>query len=121
MSTLSERVDRLGRAFQELAHTAQDRLESALEVGSKKIDLLGLKRSVDRETRALGELTLQHLRGAPPPGTSLADDPSVRVVVDRLAALEKEVATLEADIQAARHRAAGRGPGPDQPSSTPRS
>ncbi len=115
MSTLGERVDRLGKLFQEIAYNAQDKLESAVEVGSKRIDLMGLRRGVDRETRALGEVALGYLRRGQ--AAELSQDPAAQAAVQRLSSLEAEIRGLEAELEVIRNRRrrAGSGPAPGGP------
>jgi hypothetical protein len=106
MSSLEERLDRLGKALEELARSAQEKIEQAMEIGSRKIDLMNLKRSVDRELIALGQVALVHLRAGTP--EALTADPAAAASTRRLTELEAQIQKLEAEIEAARQNTAGR-------------
>ena len=112
MSSMEQRLDRLGKAIEELARSAQEKFEQAVEVGSKKIDLMSLRRSVDREMIALGQAALTSIRAGR--AEALAGDPAVAASVERLNGFEAEIQRIEAEIEAARRRS-----GPGAPGSTP--
>jgi hypothetical protein len=112
MSSMEQRLDKLGKAIEELARTAQEKIEYAVEVGSKKIDLLSLRRSVDRELVALGQAALTAIRAGK--AEALTGDPAVAAVVERLNGFEAEIQRIEAQIEAARRRS-----GPGTPGSNP--
>ncbi len=92
--TLSQRLARQAR---DLVEAAGSKTGQLARVGRLQLDLLGLKREIQRELKGLGEraLELARLGGA----VTIADDPVAEPILRRIEQLEADKLQREEQIR----------------------